>query len=181
MKKSIAVDMDNVLADVESHYIDWYERHYGVRVPKEALHGIPELEAFPDKTAVRKFLYTPGFFRTVPVMPGAQEGIRRLLKNFEVYIVSAAMEFPQSLSEKLEWLNEHFPEIGWRHIIFCGDKSVIDTDFMLDDHIKNLDYCKGKAVLFTASHNMKLERDCRVNSWPEAVAFLEAELAQKEN
>ncbi|MBE7179481.1 MAG: 5'(3')-deoxyribonucleotidase, partial [Mucilaginibacter polytrichastri] len=114
-KKTIALDMDNVIADVETHYIDWYEREFGIRIPKESMMGIPETHAFPDKDAIWRFLFTPGFFRTVPVMPGAKEAVETLMQDFEIYIVSAAMEFPQSLPEKLDWLKEHFPAIDWKH------------------------------------------------------------------
>jgi 5'-nucleotidase len=171
-KKTIAIDMDNVIADVETNFIEWYEKEYGVRVDKSALLGKPESEAFPDKTAISKFLFTPGFFRSVPVMPGAQEAVKLLMEKYEVYIVSAAMEFPQSLSEKLDWLGEYFPFISWRNIMFCGDKSIIGTDIMIDDHLKNLDYFKGETYLFTASHNVNVTKHTRVNNWEEAVKLL---------
>nr|WP_294948777.1 hypothetical protein [uncultured Mucilaginibacter sp.] len=29
MKKSIAIDMDGVIADVEQHFLNWYHRDYG--------------------------------------------------------------------------------------------------------------------------------------------------------
>lgn len=174
-KKSIAIDMDNVIADVLTHYINWYERDYGVRVDKEAIAGLPEMEAFPNN-AIKKFLFTPGFFRTVPVMPGAQEAVKKLMEKYEVYIVSAAMEFPLSLFEKYEWLQEHFPFIEWKNIIFCGDKSIINTDFMIDDHLKNLDFCSGKAFIFTASHNVHVNRHSRVNNWDEVVHIFSNEL-----
>jgi len=89
--------------------------------------------------------------------------------------VSAAMEFPQSLTEKYEWLQEHFPFISWRNIIFCGDKSIINTDYMIDDHVKNLDYCKGKTFIYTAGHNIHIDRHTRVNNWDEVVQLLEQE------
>ena len=62
MMKSIAIDMDNVIADVATHFMDWYEKDSGVRVEAESLRGIPENDAFPDN-AVIKFLFTPVFFR----------------------------------------------------------------------------------------------------------------------
>jgi 5'(3')-deoxyribonucleotidase len=170
-RKSIAIDMDNVIADVVTHFMDWYEKDYGIRIKPEALMGIAETDAFPNN-AVRKYVYTPGFFRTVPVMPGAQEAVKKLMTKFDVYIVSAAMEFPQSLSEKLEWLKEHFPFISWRNIIFCGDKSVIATDYLIDDHCKNLDCCSGKALIFTAGHNIKINHHQRVNNWQEVIELL---------
>ena len=173
--KSIAIDMDNLIADVESQYIDWYERDYGVRIDRQQLLGKPELDAFPDKTAVRKFLFTPGFFRTVRVIPGAKEAVQQLMQQYRVYIVSAAMEFPQSLPEKYQWLQEHFPFITWRHIIFCGDKSIIGTDYMIDDHVKNLDYCSGKGLLFSAAHNCNINHHVRLNNWQEVLAWFKTE------
>src|SRR5687768_13095007 len=163
-RKTVAVDMDNVIADVTTHYIAWYHRVYGKRIEKEDIMGLPETEAFPDG-AVMKFLFTPGFFRTVPVMPGAQEALKKLQEDFEVYIVSAAMEFPHSLSEKYEWLQEHFPFIPWNNMIFCGDKRVICTDYLIDDHLKNLDSCSGKPILFHATHNTKVNHHIRVQDW----------------
>src|SRR3954468_630082 len=174
-RKTIAIDMDNVIADVATHFIDWYEREYGIRVDKESLIGVPECDAFPENT-VRNFLFTPGFFRTVPVIEGAQEAIKKLMKSFDVYIVSAAMEFPQSLTEKYEWLKEHFPFISWRNIIFCGDKSVVGTDYMIDDHIKNLDYFKGKTIMFNAFHNVNHDHHQRVNNWDEVLELMAKEI-----
>jgi 5'-nucleotidase len=174
-KKTIAIDMDNVIADVATHFMHWYEKETGIKVDPETLMGVPENDAFPDN-AVRRYVYTPGFFRTVPLMPGAVDGVKKLMENFEIYIVSAAMEFPHSLPEKYDWLKEHFPFISWRNIIFCGDKSIINTDYLLDDHCKNLDCCKGKALIFTAAHNVKIDRHHRLNSWEEVVNYLEGEL-----
>lgn len=37
MKKSIAIDMDGVLADVEVRFITWYEKEYGKKFSKKDL------------------------------------------------------------------------------------------------------------------------------------------------
>ncbi len=173
MRKSIAIDMDNVIADVETHFIDWYEKHFGLRIERETMAGKPEMEAFPDSEAVWKFLFTPGFFRTVPVMEGSQEVIQQLMEDYDVYIVSAATEFPQSLNEKRLWLDEHFPFISWRNMIFCGDKSIVHTDYMLDDHEKNLRSCKGEPLLYSAMHNVNVNHYQRLNNWEEVSEYFQ--------
>lgn len=181
MRKTIAIDMDGVIADVERSYLEWYERDYGVAYPKAAMSGLMENEAMPDG-AIYKFLTTPGFFRSLPVMEGAVEALKELAEDHDLYIVSAAMEFPLSLYEKHQWLAEHFPFISWKNIIFCGDKSVIATDYLIDDHCKNLDFCKGKPLMFTAFHNVNHNHHTRVNSWKEIPALireLESEREQK--
>ncbi|UII25464.1 5'(3')-deoxyribonucleotidase [Fulvivirga maritima] len=172
MRKSIAIDMDHVLADIEQQMIKWYSDKYGVQVEAETLKGKPEQEAFPDREKLRDLLFMPGFFRTAAVIEGGIEAVKQLSEDFEVYIVSAAMEFPQSLAEKKEWLTEHFPFISWKNIVFCGDKGIIDTDFMIDDHMKNLNHCKGRGILFTANHNANIDYDVRVNNWKEACDYL---------
>lgn len=176
MKKTVAVDMDGVIADVEAHFLNWYERDYGVKMTKDDLLGKSEEEAFPEKGLVRNFASTEGFFSTVPVMPGAVEALRKLQEHFEIYIVSAAMEFPQSLVEKRQWLREHFPFISWKNIVLCGDKSIINTDFMVDDHIKNLDYCQGKPIMFQAFHNLDHDHHVRATNWDEVIEILMKEV-----
>jgi len=178
-RKSIAVDMDGVIADTAAQFLHWYEVKYGVKITKQDIHGKSELDALPNGAA-KKFVFESGFFRGVPVMEGAKEAVKELMKHYDVYIVSAAMEFPQSLAEKYEWLQEHFPFIHWKNIIFCGDKSVVATDYMIDDHLKNLDCCKGRPFLFTAGHNISVDRHTRVNNWNEVLSVLEEERLREE-
>ena len=33
-----------------------------------------------------------------------------------------------------EWMHEHFPFIPDSHLVFCGDKSIIAADFLIDDN-----------------------------------------------
>ena len=174
-KKTIAIDMDGVIADTIANFLTWYERDFGVRIGLDAFEGKLEAEGLPDNM-VRKYVVTPGFFRSVPVMKGAREAVLKLSEHFDIYIVSAAMEFPQSLIEKYEWIQEHFPFITWKNIILCGDKSIIGTDYMIDDHVKNLDTFKGKALMFTAGHNAGNNSHARVNNWNEVISFLEKEI-----
>lgn len=159
--------MDGVLADTEAQWLSWYEKETGIALTKKDIEGKQEHDDAPEFANFRKYLYEPGFFRTLPVMEGAVEAVKELSKDFNIYIVSAAMEFPLSLYEKHQWLAEHFPFISWKNIIFCGDKSIIDVDYLIDDHCKNLDYCKGKPLMFTAFHNVNLTHHQRVNNWKE--------------
>ncbi|MEI9865673.1 MAG: hypothetical protein WDN00_14205 [Limisphaerales bacterium] len=94
--------------------------------------------------------------------------------RYELFIVSAATEFPQSLGEKVEWLEEHFPFITWQQIVLCGSKKVITGDIMIDDHFKNLDFFKGRTLLFTQPHNQNQNDKGheRVNSWGEVARLL---------
>jgi 5'-nucleotidase len=173
-RKRLLIDMDHVMADITSQYIKWYKDATAIEIERRDLSGKPEDEAFPQPQLIREFLHAPGFFRKAAVMPGSQEVIEELNEVFELFIVSAAMEFPQSLIEKYEWLQEHFPFIHWRQVIFCGSKKPISGDFMIDDHLKNLHNFNGEKLLFTATHNTNIHITgyTRVNNWMEVRGLL---------
>ncbi len=170
--KRILIDMDHVMAEITSQYLAYYKERTGKEIDKASLNGKPETEAFPDGKLVKAFLHTPGFFRTAPVIAGSQEVIKLLNEHYEVFIVSAAMEFPQSLIEKYEWLQEHFPFISWQQVTFCGSKRITHGDYMIDDHLKNLDHFNGEKLLFTAPHNINITKYTRVNNWQEVAGIL---------
>ncbi|MGZ8557005.1 MAG: 5' nucleotidase, NT5C type [Chitinophagaceae bacterium] len=168
----IAVDMDGVLSDTVEQFISWEEKETGIRKTVEDVTGIPEWKAFPNS---EKYLHTANFFRTAGVIKDSQEIMAKLNEKYDVYIVSAATEFPISLTEKQSWLNEYFPFITWQQMVFCGSKEIVRADIMIDDHFKNLDFFTGQtSLLYTQPHNALSDngRHKRVNNWQEIAARL---------
>jgi 5'(3')-deoxyribonucleotidase len=167
----IAIDMDGVIADIAEQFFRYDEKDFGKRKTLEEVAGRKELDAFPRS---REYVYSKGFFRTAPVVEDSQKILYRLNESYEVFIVSAATEFPQSLSEKQEWLNEHFPFIKWQQMVFCGLKTIISADMMIDDHFKNLDHFPGTTFLFSQPHNLHINggKHKRVHSWNEIASIL---------
>ena len=124
-QKRLIVDMDGVLADVYSQFLNYEEQEFGFRQSVENLNGKTEAAVFKN---AHQYLYSNGFFRTMPLMKDSVDAVKELNKKYELFIVSAAMEFPQSLTEKHAWLTEHFPFISWKQIIFCGSKKMVQGD-----------------------------------------------------
>lgn len=171
MKKRIALDMDEVIADVTPKFLDLYESTFGHRVAISDFWGKKIYDLHDEAFVLRDRLHDKGFFRDLPLMPDCQEVVRRLCEDYEVFITTAAMEFRASFEDKFDWLADHFPFIHWKNIVFCGDKSIIQADYMIDDHVKNLLTFKGTGLLFTASHNISETRFTRVNNWREVEAY----------
>lgn len=169
--KSISVDMDGVLANVYSQFIKLHTADFGKEPNLEEIKGKPEEAAFPNGL---KYVNSPGFFRDAPVIQDCQDVLKKLNSHYKIFIVSAAMEFPNSLIEKQLWLNEHFDFISWKQMVFCGSKEIIKADIMIDDHFKNLDYFNGETILFTQPHNTLRDagRHKRVESWLEIARLL---------
>lgn len=170
-RKRIIVDMDGVLADIYSQYIKLEFNETGKKIALEDTWGKSEVEAFPNS---RKHLRTKGFFKNAPVISGAVETLQKLNERFELFIVSSATQFPNSLEEKYYWLEEHFPFITWQQLVLCGSKKVIKGDIMIDDHFKNLDSFEGRTILFTQPHNFGENENLheRVSGWEEIINIL---------
>lgn len=169
----IAIDMDEVLADPIHKFIQLYNKDYGIPMDLKQEPGKEFFHHLPAEINRKWFEYIneKGFFRDLPVIEGAVEAVRKLQENNEIYIVSAAMEFRNSLEDKLDWLAEHFPFIGWRNIMFCGDK-IVNVDVLIDDRAKNFVGFDGRKLLFTSPHNLLINDYERVNNWEEVLAKL---------
>lgn len=166
-KQRIAIDMDDVMADASGRFVEWIAERHGVAIERGELRTELLNKAGIPYEKVREWLWEDGFFRHMQPMPDSKEVMKELVEKYEIFIVSAAIEFPQSLREKVEWLAEHFPFIDWRYIVLCGHKYMIQADYLIDDHEKNLINFIGKPIVFTAPHNIHLKGYERVNNWAE--------------
>ncbi|MEO1054288.1 MAG: 5'-3'-deoxyribonucleotidase [Bacteroidota bacterium] len=168
-KQRIAIDMDEVMADFLSKAIQTYNQEFNASISLDDQQGKHFVESVPEAhlSEVRLYPYRPSFFRDLQIMKDCKEVVTELAGKYELFIVSAAMEFPNSLKDKREWLEEHFSFIHWQNIVLCGDKSIINADFLIDDHSKHLVNFVGEPLLFTAPHNINENRFKRVNDWQE--------------
>jgi len=172
-KIRIAIDMDEVIADTIDKFIELYKREHNIEIRLDQMDGKEFNEMLPEeiKQTLKQYIHQPGFFRDLKVMPDSQEVVKALCEKYDVYIVSAAMEFPNSLLDKHDWLAEHFPFIHWKNIIFCGNK-IVDVQIMIDDRIRNFAGFKGRPLLYTSPHNLLITEYERVSSWAEVAGKL---------
>ena len=169
-KMKIAIDMDEVLADPIKKFIQLYNRDYGIPLDLKIEPGNEMFQHVPEHINTKWFDYIneKGFFRDLDLIEGSVEAVKKLHEKYEVYIVSAAMEFPNSLEDKYHWLADHFPFISWKNIMFCGEK-IVNTDIMIDDRARNFVNFKGRTLLFSSPHNLLLTDYERVNTWQEVL------------
>ena len=172
--KKIAVDMDGVIANTPLQVVKWYKQIFGVELNLKAIEGQFFLDAIDPthRTKAREMYFQKGFFADIPVMLDAQEVMKELSKKYELFITTASTQFPNSYNDKQEWLAMHFPFIDWKHTVFCGSKSIIQADYMIDDFAYNLDDFVGEGLLFTSYHNVNETGYHRVNNWKEAGDYL---------
>lgn len=166
--KRIAIDMDEVMSHFSKKCLDMFNEEFSTNYMVADLEGkkLAHLnEKFSDK--VNQYLAHETFFLDLEVIKDSQEVIQKLSEHYDIYIVTAAMEFPASLAPKYEWLKTHFSFLNEHHFVFCGDKSIIHADYLIDDTPRNLHTFKGEGILFTAPHNAHEMGYTRLNNWRE--------------
>ena len=161
--------MDEVIADAVAEHLFRYNRDHGEQITKEDLEGkwLWDVVSTDRHDALEAYLRSDDFFAVLAVMPEAQRVIARLQQRYEVFIATAAMEVPTSFRAKYEGLGRHFPSIQASHIVFCGDKGILDADFLIDDNPRQLRRFGGEGILYTAPHNVSVTGFRRVADWLE--------------
>jgi 5'(3')-deoxyribonucleotidase len=168
----IAIDMDEVMADALAEHVRRYNARFEAEVRVEDLTGRHLEDCVPpEHREAAVSMFDASFFEDLALLPDCVDVIRELTERFEVFIVSAAMDVPLSFDAKYRWLLRHFPFIPPSHFVFCGDKSIIDADYLIDDRARHFERFKGKPVLFSAPHNSAETRYPRVSSWAEVRRF----------
>ena len=172
----ICVDMDEVMADTLAEHIRRYNQTFDEDVTPEDLagKGLWEVTPLDRQGQLRAFLDAEDFFEDLPLMPDAQPVLKDLSARFEIYIATQAMAVPNSLGPKYRWLQRHFPFIPPSHYVFCGDKSILRADFLIDDQPRNLLRFEGQGLLYSAPHNVMATGFVRVNNWLEVAQFFAA-------
>jgi 5'(3')-deoxyribonucleotidase/uncharacterized protein with PQ loop repeat len=168
----IAIDMDEVMADALGEHLRRYNAAFMARIGIGDLRGRHLEEYIPvEHRAAAEALLDSSFFEQLAVLPDCQEVVRELTARHDVFIATAAMEVPVSFDAKYRWLRQHFPFIPPSNIIFCGDKGVIDADYLIDDRARHFLSFKGRGLLFSAPHNAHETRYPRVSSWRQVGDF----------
>jgi 5'(3')-deoxyribonucleotidase len=161
--------MDEVIADAVAEHLFRYNRDYGGSITKEDLRGkwIWDVVSVAHHTRLDDYLRSDDFFEVLGVMPDAQRVLEAVQSRYEVFIATAAMEVPTSFNAKYRWLGRHFPFIPTSHIVYCGDKSILRADFLIDDNPRQLLRFQGTGILYDAPHNAHATGFRRVHNWLE--------------
>ena len=171
--KRICVDMDEVMADTLAEHLRRYNQTFDEAVTPQDLagKGLFEITPVDRRQQLRAFLDAEDFFEDLALMPGAQDVLQQLSSRFDIFIATQAMAVPNSLGSKYRWLQRHFPFIPPTQYIFCGDKSILRADYLIDDLPKNLLRFQGQGLLYTAPHNLTATGFLRVDNWQQVADY----------
>ena len=174
-KPLILLDQDGPLADFDAgihavlasagldhtsvRWTDWdysddIRRHFGddaVRLLDDARHE-------------------PGFYRSLPVVAGAQEAVERLLDaGCEIAVCTAPdLSNPTCASDKLSWIEEHFSTLVGK-VVMANDKTFVRGDVLVDDKpsVQGVMIPSWTHIRFATNGNAHLNDGSELASWSE--------------
>jgi len=176
----IAIDMDEVITDALSKHVNLYDQHFNKKTNVEDLVGmsLPQYVAPEEKLKVIEIVQHETFFDDLEVFPGAIETLEALSKEHELFITTAAMEVPNSFNGKYKWLLKHVPFIDTMNFVFCGDKSIVNADYLIDDNVRHFKRFVGKGLLFDAPHNRFVDYNPRMKDWKDVADYFGVKISQ---
>jgi len=161
--KRIAIEMDEVIIDL-NHKLS--PEAASPEALKDALNTAKPQQARPALfQEIEELIGEESFYAGLPALPDAQRVIERLSQQYEIFITTAAVEFPRSLTAKLEWLKANFPFINPMNIICCSSKGILNADYLIDADPQHFAQFPGESVLFTTEKNQQESGYSRVDSW----------------
>lgn len=168
MRKKIAIDQDQVLADFLQELVYRYNNDYSDNLTPESFTDWNLVRAVKSECGLKIFEYLEDgkFFANLPVINDSQEIVYELNRMFEIFIVTSPWN-KYSVVYKFEWLEKHFPFLNSRNFVFTQNKSIISPDYFIDDRALDFDGVSGNKLLFDAAHNRTETGYYRVHDWKE--------------
>lgn len=177
MKKSIMVDMDEVIT--EGGFLHLINEYLKTNYTKEDVNGYYMQDLVPNKDEFFKYFISKNMYDYGILLPNVKEVLEELQNFYDIYIGTSYIipELPREssmmLKYKHEFLYDNLPFIKPENYIFITNKFLLNCDIKIDDKLNNLNNATIK-LLFDSYHNKDLSDDylksigvTRVHSWLE--------------
>lgn len=185
MRPRVLLDCDGILSDFVGSYLKLLEHHTGlVATPEQvtAFDIAASLDLSPEQSSRMKRAIgdAHGFARNLAVYPGAREGVAKLHRIAEVYIVTSPWNSNPTWTHDREWwLATHFG-IPHSRVVHTSAKHLVRGDVLVDDKTSTLvewsaEHTYGKAIQWTTPHNRADEWDgWATSSWADLCRMVDA-------
>lgn len=176
---TILVDMDGVLADFDSRFMETWAQKYPNRpkLDQSRRTSFKIVDEFSPEhhDDIRAIFSARGFFRSLPVLPGAVEALRDMQSaGMDVWICSSPLdEYRNCVQEKFEWVEENLGSSWVNRLILTKNKALIRGDYLIDDNpsLPFADTACWKQFLLDAPYNRYATHLQRVN-WTTLLCVL---------
>ncbi len=118
----------------------------------------------------------PGFCESLPVLPGAVEGVMKLRAYADIHIVTSPWLSPTWTFERTRWLQRHGFIKDFKEVTHTYAKELVQGDFLVDDKPENVKKWaaanpNGQGLIWTQPWNRHAE-GYKVDSWDSLLGYV---------
>jgi 5'-nucleotidase len=178
----VLVDMDGVTADLVTGLYNRLTRElvahqYEMLPPKDQLPHFYVDDCVNDpnvKLIINQVIRINGFFRHLPPMPGAIEGVKYLQRACAdvgrdmFFCTKPLTDNKTCASDKLDWIEHYFGKDMRKQVILTDDKTLIAGRVLIDDHPRAADGSLTPGwdhCVFSWHYNREMNTGYRLNTW----------------
>lgn len=179
----LGIDIDSVIADILPPWINFYNTEYGDNLCIDQITewSINKFTKPECGLKIFEYLERPDFYEHVKPIEGAIEGIELLREyGFKIYYVSACV--PNTMDQKVRWMQKYIKSFDWKQLCFSYDKSIIDVDALIDDGPHNLDASPGyiSTIRFDQPYNTRTAANAHAKDWSNMVETVKEALITRQ-
>lgn len=174
----ICVDIDDTINNLTEQTIALYNSRSGKNLHVSHITSYNFDECLPkeDVEVILELFKERALWDSLTPLTDAQWGIQTLL-NLGHRVVFATATHECNFIWKCEWMTKYFPMISTNDIIRIKDKSLIRTDIMIDDCLKNLIHNQCERICLDNYWNRDSNKDYvydiyRAHSWRDIIKFV---------
>lgn len=160
---TFAIDCDEVLRSLLGNMVSLYNDAFGENLQYDDVtdfvveNSFPKIQEVTGTSASQWFFqdHSEELFAKSSAFPGIKQDIETLQKYGDVIIVTYQKSYKNKI-DTLNWLEEHgiIPD----GVCFVKNKSLLHTDFLIDDNDWNFLGCNAKfGILIDAPYNKAIE------------------------
>lgn len=168
----IACDVDEVVLNLIEKWLSKYNYDFNDNLKPEDIKDWNVSKYVVPKCGETIFDYIkePKVFEESKPIYGAAHAIS-YLKSQGHRIIYVTINNPDNVKDR--WLKKYGFMDSSEDLFVCEDKSLIASDFLIDDNPENVKNCYGVGILFTQPHNKDFDWHPRANSWVEVIGIIE--------
>jgi 5'-nucleotidase len=174
--KIIAIDVDGVVAQLAKVWLEKYNKDYDddMTLNDWTDWDIDKLIKPECGKRIYHYIEDPHIYDEVIPYPGALNKINTLKGYFRVIFVTTSTQ--GAAGRKFRWLREWKFLESQEDYVECKDKSLVFSDYLIDDDIKNVSkpvpYGKRINILMTRPWNEKYSYSPRMRDWNNLYDFI---------
>jgi len=183
----VLVDQDQVMADFEGQFLNVLRQRHPelpyVPLEQRTTHKLREqyvpLYGERFRKIIKEIETEPGFFLSLPPIPGSLEAVTEIAKKHDVFICTAPLkEYKHCAGEKYEWIERYLGYEWTRKIVLTMDKTLLAGNILIDDkpEITGLVQPSWEHVMFSFAYNLHITNKRRIkedwSNWKEVLPEL---------